>query len=232
MLVTFHFGLMRHRWFIRLFSTSFPTFASVKKRMPPKKTSTQEKKVLLGRPSNNLKIGIVGASHPFFFLFSSNILPITIPQVFQMLENPPSSTLYPRPVGSFCSTALAHHLALSDLGKSANFPYATIDPEASHLFASSFCSIADDYMIGSSGTRPRSTVRLVMRALQTCLPRPCPLDMYRYCRPHRCEQFHCSKPPQQATSHRLGRLNRCWAWKCVPLSRTGRRWHLSGRSRF
>ena len=29
--------------------------------MPPKKAPPQEKKVLLGRPSNNLKIGIVGA---------------------------------------------------------------------------------------------------------------------------------------------------------------------------
>ena len=28
--------------------------------MPPKKAPPQEKKVLLGRPSNNLKIGIVG----------------------------------------------------------------------------------------------------------------------------------------------------------------------------
>ena len=28
--------------------------------MPPKKAAAQEKKVLLGRPSNNLKIGIVG----------------------------------------------------------------------------------------------------------------------------------------------------------------------------
>lgn len=29
--------------------------------MPPKKAAAQEKKVLLGRPSNNLKIGIVGS---------------------------------------------------------------------------------------------------------------------------------------------------------------------------
>jgi hypothetical protein len=28
--------------------------------MPPKKAAAAEKKVLLGRPSNNLKIGIVG----------------------------------------------------------------------------------------------------------------------------------------------------------------------------
>ncbi|KDQ14390.1 hypothetical protein BOTBODRAFT_32848, partial [Botryobasidium botryosum FD-172 SS1] len=40
-----------------LFAT--PT-ALVKKRMPPKKAPVAEKKTLLGRPGNNLKIGIVG----------------------------------------------------------------------------------------------------------------------------------------------------------------------------
>lgn len=41
----------------RLFSSTTPRH---KKRMPPKKAPAQEKKTLLGRPSNNLKIGIVG----------------------------------------------------------------------------------------------------------------------------------------------------------------------------
>ncbi len=45
----------------RSFSVSSSALGSVKKRMPPKKAQVQEKKVLLGRPSNNLKIGIVGA---------------------------------------------------------------------------------------------------------------------------------------------------------------------------
>ena len=45
----------------RSFSVSAASQAKGKK-MPPKKAPTQEKKVLLGRPSNNLKIGIVGAS--------------------------------------------------------------------------------------------------------------------------------------------------------------------------
>ena len=44
----------------RSFSLSSAALASRKKRMPPKKAPAQEKKVLLGRPSNNLKIGIVG----------------------------------------------------------------------------------------------------------------------------------------------------------------------------
>jgi obg-like ATPase 1 len=39
---------------------------NIKKRMPPKKAAAQEKKILLGRPGNNLKIGIVG-----LFLFAS-----------------------------------------------------------------------------------------------------------------------------------------------------------------
>lgn len=48
------------------FSTSRPCKA--KKRMPPKKAGAPEKKILLGRPSNNLKIGIVG-----LFLFTKPI---------------------------------------------------------------------------------------------------------------------------------------------------------------
>jgi len=43
--------------FNRLFSTSA---IRLQKRMPPKKAAAPEKKVLLGRPSNNLKVGIVG----------------------------------------------------------------------------------------------------------------------------------------------------------------------------
>jgi hypothetical protein len=41
----------------RAFSVSLPRF---KKKMPPKKAAGPEKKALLGRPGNNLKIGIVG----------------------------------------------------------------------------------------------------------------------------------------------------------------------------
>ncbi|OAV86989.1 GTP-binding protein YchF [Puccinia triticina 1-1 BBBD Race 1] len=68
---------------------------SVKKRMPPKKTVV-EKKALLGRPSNNLKIGIVG------------------------MPNVGKSSLF-------------NVIAKCDLGKSANFPYATIDPEEARV---------------------------------------------------------------------------------------------------
>ncbi|KAF8501479.1 P-loop containing nucleoside triphosphate hydrolase protein [Russula emetica] len=64
--------------------------------MPPKKAPPQEKKVLLGRPSNNLKIGIVG------------------------LPNVGKSSFF-------------NVLSQTDLGKSANFPYATIDPEEARV---------------------------------------------------------------------------------------------------
>ncbi|KAI9510734.1 P-loop containing nucleoside triphosphate hydrolase protein [Russula earlei] len=64
--------------------------------MPPKKAQAQEKKVLLGRPSNNLKIGIVG------------------------LPNVGKSSFF-------------NVLSQTDLGKAANFPYATIDPEATRV---------------------------------------------------------------------------------------------------
>ncbi|OBZ72235.1 Obg-like ATPase 1 [Grifola frondosa] len=63
--------------------------------MPPKK-AVQEKKVLLGRPSNNLKIGIVG-----------------VPNVGK--------------------SSFFNALSKSDLGKAANFPYATINPEEARI---------------------------------------------------------------------------------------------------
>ncbi|KAJ7914867.1 P-loop containing nucleoside triphosphate hydrolase protein [Mycena leptocephala] len=70
------------------FSTSVSLFAK-KTRMPPKKAAGPEKKTLLGRPGNNLKIGIVG-----------------VPNVGK--------------------SSFFNALSETDLGKAANFPYATI----------------------------------------------------------------------------------------------------------
>ncbi|WWD17934.1 GTP-binding protein YchF [Kwoniella shandongensis] len=64
--------------------------------MPPKKKVEEAKKIILGRPGNNLKIGIVG-----------------LPNVGK---------------SSFFNT-----LSKTDLGKAANFPYATIDPEEARI---------------------------------------------------------------------------------------------------
>ncbi|KAF8958335.1 cytoplasmic protein [Flammula alnicola] len=64
--------------------------------MPPKKSAQPEKKTLLGRPSNNLKIGIVG------------------------LPNVGKSSFF-------------NVLSETDLGKAANFPYATINPEEARI---------------------------------------------------------------------------------------------------
>jgi len=64
--------------------------------MPPKKAAAVEKKTLLGRPSNNLKIGIVG------------------------LPNVGKSSFF-------------NVLSDTDLGKAANFPYATINPEEARI---------------------------------------------------------------------------------------------------
>ncbi|KAI1786759.1 P-loop containing nucleoside triphosphate hydrolase protein [Ganoderma leucocontextum] len=63
--------------------------------MPPKK-AVAEKKTLLGRPGNNLKIGIVG------------------------LPNVGKSSFF-------------NALSKTDLGKAANFPYATINPEEARI---------------------------------------------------------------------------------------------------
>ncbi|KAG9224759.1 hypothetical protein CCMSSC00406_0002090 [Pleurotus cornucopiae] len=78
----------------RSFSSS--PVACTKKRMPPKKAPAAEKKTLLGRPSNNLKIGIVG------------------------LPNVGKSSFF-------------NALSKTDLGKAANFPYATINPEEARI---------------------------------------------------------------------------------------------------
>ncbi|KAF8311986.1 GTP-binding protein YchF [Clavulina sp. PMI_390] len=64
--------------------------------MPPKKPPVTEAKARLGRPKNNLEIGIVG-----------------LPNVGK---------------SSFFNT-----LSKTDLGKAANFPYATIDPEEARI---------------------------------------------------------------------------------------------------
>ncbi|ORY73607.1 P-loop containing nucleoside triphosphate hydrolase protein [Leucosporidium creatinivorum] len=64
--------------------------------MPPKKAAATEKKVFLGRPSNNLQMGIVG-----------------VPNVGK--------------------SSLFNALSKCDLGKIANFPYATIEPEEARV---------------------------------------------------------------------------------------------------
>ncbi|KAF8656823.1 hypothetical protein AX16_002371 [Volvariella volvacea WC 439] len=84
----------RHRHFVGSFSTSSTVHA--KKKMPPKKAPAAEKKALLGRPGNNLKIGIVG------------------------LPNVGKSSFF-------------NVLSETDLGKAANFPYATINPEEARI---------------------------------------------------------------------------------------------------
>ncbi|KAK4054024.1 hypothetical protein OIO90_003669 [Microbotryomycetes sp. JL221] len=65
--------------------------------MPPKKSAAPEKKALLGRPSNNLQMGIVG-----------------VPNVGK--------------------SSLFNALSKCDLGKIANFPYATIEPEETRVY--------------------------------------------------------------------------------------------------
>jgi hypothetical protein len=81
--------------------TFFVSLTALKKRMPPKKAPVQEKKVLLGRPSNNLKIGIVGAFLPMPFRSSSKTFVLT--QVFPTLASHLSSTSCPKQVTTFLS---------------------------------------------------------------------------------------------------------------------------------
>ncbi|TIB65991.1 hypothetical protein E3P78_00207 [Wallemia ichthyophaga] len=93
------------------FSTTL-VFHSAKKRtkMPPKKNQQPEQKIRLGRPGNNLKMGIVG------------------------LPNVGKSSLF-------------NIMTSCDLGKAANFPYATIEPEESKVIVPDerFDWLADHY---------------------------------------------------------------------------------------
>jgi hypothetical protein len=131
------------RWSLVLARNFHSSPASLKKKMPPKKAAAPEKKILLGRPSNNLKIGIVGTWHPLYF---PSLIP-TPPQVCQMSANLHSLMCYPIQVRfpSFYFTPTDHHLCRSlshpstpsrhwlnlllDLGKAFNYPFATIEPE-------------------------------------------------------------------------------------------------------
>ncbi|KAG5220845.1 P-loop containing nucleoside triphosphate hydrolase protein [Salix suchowensis] len=81
--------------------------------MPPKKAPAAEKKTLLGRPSNNLKIGIVGLPNVGKSSFFNTL----------------SKT---GPFPSIRPASLPPTLSL-DLGKAANFPYATINPEEARI---------------------------------------------------------------------------------------------------
>ena len=82
--------------------------------MPPKK-NVKEEKILLGRPGNNLKSGIV------CLLFICSLVTNINPQQQQVgLANVGKSTFF-------------QAITKSTLGNPANFPYATIDPEEARV---------------------------------------------------------------------------------------------------
>jgi obg-like ATPase 1 len=91
--------------------------------MPPKKVAAPEKKTLLGRPSNNLKIGIVGLPNVGKSSFF-NVLSDTGPSSSVATHRSPYTS--------------------ADLGKAANFPYATINPEGAFHIPPSFASPNSD----------------------------------------------------------------------------------------
>ena len=117
----------------RTFSLSSAALASRKKRMPPKKAPVQEKKVLLGRPSNNLKIGIVGTfpPHDISLFISRPLLSRRASERRQIILL--QCLITDRSPKSFYMVVRLSTDFFLDLGKAANFPYATIDPEAGHL---------------------------------------------------------------------------------------------------
>lgn len=131
-----------HRLLLPHISPSYRSFSSsapllIKKKMPPKKAGAPEKKLLLGRPGNNLKIGIVGWALivirvQAMFLMSYFYCGIGVPNVgkssfFNALSETGQSDVSVLPL-PFPLLKIGFRVFV-DLGKVANFPYATINPE-------------------------------------------------------------------------------------------------------
>lgn len=105
------------------FSTSSSHFA--KKRMPPKKAPVQEKRTLLGRPGNNLKVGIVGLFPEFSVAFFASYRS----QVYQMLGNLPfSMSCQKRVMGVFVPAGVRAHMCYSRLGQGRQLPLCNDKP--------------------------------------------------------------------------------------------------------
>lgn len=100
------------------FSRAYSSKKKKNKKMPPKKNVVQEK-VLLGRPGNNLKSGIVCEHDPSCLLLL-NFFFILLTSLQVGLANVGKSTLF-------------QAITKSTLGNPANFPYATIDPEEARV---------------------------------------------------------------------------------------------------
>ncbi|SCZ97805.1 BZ3500_MvSof-1268-A1-R1_Chr3-3g06382 [Microbotryum saponariae] len=96
--------------------------------MPPKKAATAEKKVWLGRPSNNLQIGIVGKSP----LSRPSLRRQVVAQIGLGLTTP-FILLHHLGMPNVGKSSLFNIISKCDLGKIANFPYATIEPEEARV---------------------------------------------------------------------------------------------------
>lgn len=100
--------------------------------MPPKKKE-EEKKVLLGRPGNSLKSGIVcrqPLTLPSVRVTNRNLRSVSRTSVNRLCSRPsPSPVLVTLPY--VCS--LLSNFSRRTLISSQNFPYATIDPEEARI---------------------------------------------------------------------------------------------------
>ena len=112
------------------FHSSIPNCASKKIKMPPKKSSsTSEKKILLGRPGNNLKIGIVGLFRPISPV-DSHQQQIRVTECWKVVF---LQCFVGHRLVAYLIYQIQHSQCTVDLGKAANFPYATIDPEEARI---------------------------------------------------------------------------------------------------
>ena len=174
MLVSVHRASTRLPLTLLLFSTSSPW--AVKKRMPPKKSAAPEKKILLGRPSNNLKIGIVGQ---FSLPIRSHLLPFIHPYFFLKFYR--SAQCWK--IFIFQCTLRNRYVA-NGLSNTKNL-LITLRSRESRQF-----SIRNDKPRGGSYTCPRCPLRVALRHLQTRLPCPGFPHLHRYCRSYRRAYFY------------------------------------------
>ena len=129
-----------------------------------------------------------------------------------------------------CTTCPSIDSNFLDLGKSANFPYATIDPEAGHFVHHPVLplkSIYQEARIPVPDTRFDWLCELYKPASRVPAHLTC-IDIAGLTAVTNLITY----PPGQTNLLDLGRFDRCWAWKRVPFSCTSRRWYIPGCPRF
>jgi hypothetical protein len=239
----FRFLISLHRPIAIISQSSIPSFHQVypssasnpystasrsknKNKMAPKKASAaSEKKVLLGRPSNNLKIGIVGLS-VFIFPLQKTILLLFF--ICSGLPNVGKSSFF-----NVLSDTGAFHQPIHYTTN--NFLFFFFKKKKQRSRKSRQLPLRNHKPRRSTYPRSRLPIRLALRDLQTHLTYTGFPNLHRHRRSNRrtCPNlypfFYFSLIKH---THTTGCINRCRPWQLFPLTRPRRRWNLPSRPRF